>query len=352
MTSRTFALALVLSLAAACGRKPAVETAPGKVQAPVTFPHATHVDADVACSACHDLSKATRLDPGVRHVKLPAQITKTPPCADCHDTEPKQKKVPPRPGRAFRLTFNHAAHLARTKDCKQCHTKLPEPDSNELPSPPMAACTGCHHHQEEFAQARCMPCHVDLKGFTPETAFRHEGNWLASHGSFARTSEGTCAACHDQTYCADCHSPATVAGRLENIFPERVERAFIHRGDYVARHMVDAGANPGSCRSCHGTPFCDACHKANGFSAGGPGTRIRPLSHATGWANTLDGGTHKREARRDIAACASCHDQRGPQNTCLACHRASTGRNPHPKQFLDKHSLGDVARNSMCKECH
>lgn len=352
MKPRLSVLAVALA-AAACGYRPAVDRAASKQEA-VTFPHSTHVDADVACDACHDMSKATKLDPAVRHVRIPAQVTKEKACADCHDTEPKQKRVPPRSDRAYRITFDHAGHLARVKDCKQCHAKLPETGDKELaPPPPMATCTACHVHQQEFAQARCTPCHVDLKGYRPETAFRHEGNWLATHGALARSSAESCAACHDQTYCANCHAPATTAARLEGIFPERVGQAFIHRGDYMSRHMVDAAAHPESCNSCHGRPFCDACHSANGFSASSAGAKIRPLSHAAGWVNNTpgDGGAHKRAARRDVSSCAACHDQRGPLNTCTVCH-ASGGRNPHPKAFLDEHKLSDVSKNSMCKDCH
>jgi hypothetical protein len=354
MKTRLSALVLAVAVAA-CGYKPVVEKAPTK-QEPVLFPHSTHVDADVACDACHDLSKAAKLDPAVRHVRMPSQVTKTKPCADCHDTEPKLTKAPVRTDRAFRVTFDHTTHLKRVKDCKQCHAKLPETGDKEMPPPPpMATCTACHYHQQEFAAARCMPCHVDLKGYKPETAFKHEGNWLATHGSLARSSAESCAACHDQTYCVACHSPATTPADLSKIFPERVEAAYIHRGDYVSRHMVDANANPASCRSCHGTPFCDACHKVNGFSSASPGPKIRPLSHDNNWVNNVDGGNHKRDARRDISNCASCHDQRGPQNTCVTCHSAGPGtanRNPHPKSFLDAHKLSDVSKNSMCRDCH
>jgi hypothetical protein len=345
--------ALVLLLAAAaCGYKPVKEAAPA--QPAYAFPHSPHVDADVPCSACHDMAQAAKLDPAVRHVKIPANVSKTTPCSDCHDKDPTFK-VPAR-ARAYRVTFSHADHLAKVKDCKACHVKLPESGDTAPATPPMASCTACHHHQQEFAQARCMPCHVDLKGYKPETAFRHDGNWLAMHGSLARPSAESCAACHDQTYCTKCHSPATVPGRVEIIFPERVEAAYIHRGDYVSRHMVDATAHPESCRSCHGSPFCDSCHAANGFSPSASGTPIKPLTHSAGWVNLVDGGRHKQEARRDISSCAGCHDQTGPTNTCLGCHKATTqggaGRNPHPKAFLDQHTLGDVAKNGMCKQCH
>jgi hypothetical protein len=344
----------LLALAAACGYKPVKEANPAKEPA-YAFPHSTHVDAEVPCAACHDPSKATRLDPKVRHVRIPADVTKQKLCGDCHDAEPKP--IPSRE-RAYRVNFSHADHLKRVQDCRKCHVKLPESGDTAPATPPMAACTSCHHHQQEFAQARCTPCHVDLKGYKPETAFRHEGKWLATHGALARPSAESCAACHDQTYCGGCHSPATAPTRLETIFPERVDRAFVHRGDYVSRHTVDAGANPASCRKCHGSPFCDACHAANGFSASVAGPSIRPTSHSSGWTNLApgDGGRHAREARRDISSCAGCHDQTGPANTCLGCHKATSqggaGRNPHPKKFLDRFGTGDIAKNDMCKQCH
>lgn len=351
MKTRLPVLLLALA-AAACGYKPVTTEAPG-MQPAYAFPHSTHVDADVACAACHDMSKATKLDPATRHVKLPANVTKTQPCGDCHDKEPK--KIPARQ-RAYRVRIDHADHLERVKDCKTCHVKLTETGDTAPATPPMAACTSCHHHQREFAEARCTPCHVDLKGYEPESAFRHEGNWIGAHGSLARPSAESCTACHDQTYCASCHSSATTPARLETLFPERVDRAFIHRGDYVSRHMVDAGANPASCRSCHGTRFCDACHSANGFSPSAAGAKVRPASHGSGWVNLVDGGAHRREARRDVSSCAACHDQRGPANTCVGCHAATgapgTNRNPHPPSFRSRFKASDIAKNAMCKDCH
>jgi len=341
-------------LAAACGLKPAGEKY--GAEPAYTFPHSPHIDADVACTTCHPVAQSKQLPAGARDVRIPANVTKTDPCKDCHDKELTYK--PPARHEPFRVRFDHSAHLPRVKDdCKKCHAKPPEQGDKVAPAPPMGACTSCHVHQQAFNEARCMPCHVDLKGYKPETAFKHEGSWLQTHGSLARPSAESCAACHDQTYCLACHSPATAPARVEIIFPERVDAAYIHRGDYVSRHMVDAAAYPASCRSCHGSPFCDSCHAANGFSPSATGAKIRPLSHSVGWVNNVDGGRHRQEARRDISSCAGCHDQTGPTNTCVGCHKATTkggvaGRNPHPKAFLDKHDLGDVAKNGMCKQCH
>ncbi len=345
-------LPIVLGLAlvgAGCGRKLAPERAPERQPAYV-FPHSTHVDADVACLNCHaEIPKATKLESGVRHVAIPESPSKQKACSDCHDTDPKitvpVRTAPPR------FTFSHADHLPRVGgDCKRCHRQLTEVKDVASKRPPMEACTSCHQHQLEFAQARCTPCHLELRGYRPETAFKHQGDWLRSHGALARPSAETCAQCHDQTYCAECHAAATAPGRPSMIFPERVERTYIHRGDYVSRHMIDAGANPASCRRCHGSPFCQACHELQGLSKFSATTRD---PHPIGWANDrASGHFHGDAARRDISACAGCHDQ-GAAATCKGCHQVGgIGGNPHPARFLSKRRGEDRSKNSMCLACH
>jgi hypothetical protein len=117
------------------------------------FPHSPHVDGDVACLNCHAaIVEADQLSGSVRHVKLPEHPSQNKACSDCHDKDP-ELVVPVRTA-PFRLRFDHKAHLARVKDCKICHQKLPEPGDAELVSPPMAACTSCHNHQADFSAAR------------------------------------------------------------------------------------------------------------------------------------------------------------------------------------------------------
>jgi hypothetical protein len=346
-------LLVVLALGvAACGRKVTREQ-PAAADPAYTFPHATHVDADVACTNCHPMDKAAKLEDGVRHAQIPANPSKVEACQDCHDTDPELK--PPARARPFRLSFSHAEHLPRVNgDCKRCHPTQTEAGDTQAKVPPMETCTACHNHQQDFVQAKCKPCHLDLRGYKPETAFKHEGDWLRSHGSLARPSGESCAACHDQTYCGECHSPQTAAARPSIIFPERVERAFIHRGDYVSRHMIEAGANPASCRRCHGSPFCQACHEQQGLSRFEPDFRD---PHPAGWAIATGGQRppHARAARRDISSCAGCHDQ-GAAANCVACHRvggiASGNPNgPHPSSFVKKHR-DDDKNDGVCAACH
>lgn len=340
--NRSLALLGGALLFAACSFK-AGAPASGQQEPAYVFPHAPHVEGDVACLACHaGVEKATALTADVRHVALPAHPSKEQACQGCHDTDPAFRA--PARSSAFRVRFDHAAHAGRVKGCTACHQKLPEPGAQAPASPPMAACTACHHHQEEYAQARCTPCHVDLKGLSPETAFKHEGDWLRLHGDLARSAAETCAQCHDQPYCASCHATQTAPALPATIFPEEVTRSFIHRGDYVSRHAIDAGANPASCRRCHGSASCEACHAEQGVSAQSANARD---PHPSGWL-----GSHGRAARRDVSRCAACHDN-GTSSICVSCHQVGgPGGNPHPKSFTSKHGLSDVDHNSMCKACH
>ncbi|HZY05794.1 MAG TPA: hypothetical protein VFF02_20075, partial [Anaeromyxobacteraceae bacterium] len=128
-------------------------------------------------------------------------------------------------------------------------------------------------------------------------------------------------------------------------FPERVEADFIHRGDWVSRHQIEASADPASCRRCHGSGYCRSCHELNSVAPGVPGARD---PHTTpGWAN---GAVHGPEARRNIVSCAGCHDQ-GAASTCMLCHKPPGGANPHPPGFLKRFNQGDQTK-PVCRICH
>ena len=351
--NRLLSLLAVLALATAgCGLKKS-PTAQGKAEATtaygtvekVEFPHQPHVEGDVACNLCHvGIDKATRLDPKVRHIQLPK---KNPDCLGCHDPVP-DLKVPARADRKYGVNFDHAAHLPRVKgDCRKCHQQLPESGMSELPLPAMATCTSCHNHQADFAIARCTPCHTDMSLYgKPLAAFRHQGEWLRNHGDFTRPSAEACAACHDQTFCADCHSATTVPARQAILFPEAVDKEFIHRADYISRHTIEVSAQPESCRRCHGSQFCIACHTLQGVTTQAVNVRD---PHPAGWAtNKASGNFHGDAARRNIVNCAGCHDQ-GADAVCVACHKTI---NPHPPSWTSRHSPADWPKNKTCQICH
>jgi hypothetical protein len=349
--NRHLGLVVAAALLAACSAR---ETKPeARRDPPFVMPHSPHVEGEVDCLECHaSIAKATVLENRVRHVQLPktGQV-----CSGCHEATPKLQ-VPART-RDFGLHFNHAAHLARLKGeknaCLRCHTSVPEQKADEYEAPSMSACTSCHNHQQDFAAAKCLKCHEDLKRYEkPVESFKHQGEFLKLHGALARGGAESCAACHEQTFCADCHSPTTVPGKPSFVYPEDVKRDTIHRGDYQSRHMVDVEANPASCRKCHGSNFCLTCHEQQNLMQP-PGSLTPPRNpHPVGWAtDKTSGNFHGDAARRNIVTCAGCHDQ-GGASLCVTCHQVGgfAGVSPHPKSW--KKSQGDISKNSMCAACH
>lgn len=352
MNRHRLLIVVVAALAAACTKQSTKGEAPAeaKGEALFVFPHAPHLENDVDCKLCHaSILTATKLEAKVRHVAL---STKPDDCSGCHETVPTLE-LPVRTA-DLGLRFDHAAHLKRVKDgdCKTCHKQLPDAKAASYQLAPMETCTGCHNHQRDVAEARCSTCHTDLARYEkPVTTFKHQGDFLKIHGQLARPTAETCAQCHEQTFCADCHSATTVAARPSVLFPEAVQRDFIHRGDFVSRHMVEAGANPASCRKCHGSQFCDSCHTIQNVSPmAGPNARV---PHTAGWMQKSSGNFHGDAARRNIVACAGCHDQ-GRASICVTCHAvgapAAGNVNPHPSSFKLKAS--DRSKNSMCLACH
>ncbi len=349
--NRHLLVAACAAFLAACAAK---DTKPvPKADPPYVFPHSPHVDGDVDCKACHgSIVNSSRLEARVRHVGLPRKNSDT--CNGCHDDKDFQDKIklaiPPRT-RAFDVRFDHKAHLARPGVvCTTCHKAPPEAGQAVAARVSMSACTSCHNHQADFTAARCTPCHVDLKRYEkPVAAFRHAGDFLRTHGSLARPTAETCAQCHDQTFCADCHSATTAAARPSILYPEAVQRDFIHRGDYQSRHMIDAGANPASCRKCHGSAFCEACHTQRNLTQFSP---IQPQNpHPAGWGTDKAGGNfHGTAARKNIVACAGCHDSAGSA-ICVRCHMVGgIGGNPHPASW--NRDADEIPKNAMCRACH
>ena len=329
---------------------------PGKVEVAATIkvPHAVHERAKVACIACHeDIYDAKTLDSPV----LPAEAK----CLECHREQKEkgncgmchvdEKHPTGYPKREPQLRMSHAGHIDRVKeDCRVCHTQLPNPLRTAETVPPMQNCLNCHEHKEAYNEGRCGDCHRDLKRYRlePITTFSHQGNFVAQHSRAARASADACAQCHDQSFCTDCHAK-TVSTRIEIKFPEQVESRFIHRDDFVGRHMIEAQADEASCRRCHGVSFCDDCHRANNLTPFGTNPRD---PHPMGWSFPGSANFHGPAARRDIASCAACHDQ-GARSICIDCHRVGgIGGNPHPPGFTARHPESEIAHNSMCANCH
>lgn len=328
----------------------------------IIIPHAKHAAAKVDCLTCHETVYDSKKlgDPVMPNEKTCMQChkDKQQQCSMCHTdikarTELKQLVSHAKPGslpvEPQPIIMNHSAHIERVKeDCKVCHTTLPNPLRDAANVPTMDSCLTCH--QKSYDQGTCRQCHTDLKEFPlkPITSYTHSGNFVKEHKRAARSDSAPCADCHDQSFCADCHA-STVATRIDILLPERVERDFVHRNDFLSHHATEARLDAGSCAKCHGQSFCSSCHTAQGLTP----VASNPRSpHPAGYALPGSGQSHAADARHDINACASCHDQ-GAKSICVDCHRSGgVGGNPHPSGWSRRHPQSEIGTNHMCLACH
>lgn len=323
----------------------------------VRFPHELHLAGlncgtkeqpeCLSCASCHDPKRESA------GFALPELST----CTKCHQQSETAKLAtlrppPPAPvALAQAIRFSHEQHLGMNEvkgQCVPCHS-LGTALQRASPSfPAMSTCLSCHYHQKEFDAPRCVNCHAqaDLPKLKPETFLRHDIGFARHHGAQARMHEKTCAECHAQQQCDDCHnadSPLSFAVRN----PERASLDSIHPPGFATHHSVDARAEPARCLTCHSVPSCDACHVRNGVSGNAFEGRN---PHPPQWVSASPAGanSHGRAARRDIVACAACHDQ-GPATNCIRCHQVGGfGGNPHPRGWQSARSAND----SMCRYCH
>lgn len=319
-------------------------------------PHGRHIKAEVECVACHetiyDAVDLTSMD-----------LPKEKKCYECHKEEKANKdckfchQVPDDPRtftpRERHLTFDHKKHLENEDigdDCRRCHKDLPEPGQLDGLTPKMAVCTGCHEHEEHYDNGECDRCHPDLTQYAlkPISRFEHKGDYLHTHKNIARSRPDTCGTCHDQQFCADCHA-RTVATRIEFKMPDRYDRQMIHRGDWIGRHMIEEKRDPMMCERCHASSFCSDCHTRAGVT---PVSDQSLNPHGAGINDRSSREFHGAQARRDIVACAACHDQ-GAQSNCVQCHRVGgVGGTPHPASWTLRHPHEEISQNAMCLVCH
>lgn len=130
-------------------------------------------------------------------------------CVACHDGAPGQGGYHP-PG----FVMRHAADaFGQDQECATCHNSA-------------AFCRACHTQAGLGSDGRLGPGYHDA-----------EPLWLLRHGQAARQNLESCASCHEQNDCTQCHS---VLGSFQ-VSP--------HGPDFDARRAWER--NPRSCIACH-----------------------------------------------------------------------------------------------------
>jgi len=114
------------------------------------------------------------------------------------------------------------------------------------------------HPEKVTGMPVCTECHTDSYG-----KFSHQDGFYGRHRILASQSRVVCSTCHQESFCADCHT------RRDELLPsdkyrESPERNLPHRGEYLFQHRIDGKINPVSCARCHGrmnNERCATCHR-------------------------------------------------------------------------------------------
>jgi hypothetical protein len=317
----------------------------------VRFHHGPHLASGLSCTSCHPSRARSSQD---RHdIAMPPERQ----CRACHVRAEQQQcaychTAPATPGTYDRtnreLFFSHATHVARVEgNCVACH-QSDETHASARFEPAIQDMASCANrcHANEMRAMNCALCHASLERYDVEsiTLVHHGPGFARHHGVEARAMGATCVQCHEPTFCARCHAAAPGIA-IVDLDPIDVTRDFVHRGDFMSRHGDEARFTTATCTRCHGVDFCDGCHRASGVGGGvGPGS-----THPPGWLDPASPNGHAREARRNILACASCHESDAAQ-ICTPCHRVGgIAPSPHPPGFR---AGIDAMQHAVCLVCH
>ncbi len=225
--------------------------------ADLIFSHQTHLDEDVECATCHN--------PPLGHFGKPAALMST--CLSCHEgqTAPnecenchrKLEEIAPNLDEPI-VHLNPDASTRQSCDnchdvevwCERCHgVEMPHPDTWKSAHGAVAlagaqVCEKCHQSKDP---AYCVECHG--------VAMPHPAYWYSGHGDIASDNRDTCNQCHPEApqYCNDCHHAGF--SPTEDWLPEQHGQIVDERGE-------------STCLVCHEEAFCAECHTAGRFVKG------------------------------------------------------------------------------------
>lgn len=281
------------------------------------FDHAAAVAADPGrCATCHTADRCTacHVDAGL------AEIAGIPAAPEGME-QPVWSARYPVPATHERRSWNalHAVRVDEIANCSTCHTR--------------DDCRSCHLEPEpEPIRALPLAATVSAPGVVldVEAPSSHASPFfMNAHANLAAAAPNTCATCHTERYCVDCHDGASGGG----YHPER----------FVSRHAAEAYGAASECASCHSTAvFCRECHESSGFESRG---RLGSGFHD---AEPIWLLRHGGAARQNLENCASCHQQ----TDCVQCHGVlgAFRISPHTSDFDAEAAWARSPRT--CIACH
>lgn len=204
-----------------------------------------------------------------------------------------------------------------------------------------------HAEYAKMAISECNDCHKS-EGVAPN----HDADFVRGHRVLASRAGNNCSQCHPQAWCLDCHQGGGTGDDLSQSNAGRDYKPKSHRSGWLQIHPIKAQDNQQQCYRCHDQKYCTACHSKL------PQTGLKSMgfvSHRTlgaGSATPQWGSEHGREARRNLQACQTCHED---GSVCKNCHSTKSatggGVNPHPRGFKAG-NYKDRSNSKVCLQCH
>jgi len=292
----------------------------GKLAGPVVV-DGKNATVSPACATCH--AREYCITCHVNAPEVPSIQALQPDPRSLAMATPELKAPASHAATTFLTT--HGRKLSKqqaAQTCGSCHTAT--------------SCLACHMVPPQPVRALAVAGPGRGVGVTGVRArpVTHGGDFTDGHAQLASSSPQTCAGCHVQEQCLQCHRPN--AGT----------QGTYHPADFTTRHPVEAYGRTASCSDCHNPgQFCQTCHAQNGIASGGRFVGGQAIYHD---GNPTFAAGHGPAARQGLESCVSCHSEKD----CMVCHSASGGRrfNPHGPNFPAEKLRR--ANPQMCTACH
>lgn len=154
------------------------------------------------------------------------------------------------------------------------HTPFFAEDHRVLGAAAGSECSVCHNRDQ-----RCQGCHIGSQSFdspSREQGNYHPADFMQQHSAAAWNREVECASCHNtEVYCRSCHMELGRASGGRTITGYHNENP-----DFVFGHGKAARQSLESCASCHAQSDCLQCHSATegrNINPHGPGFDAKKL---------------------------------------------------------------------------
>jgi hypothetical protein len=264
--------------------------------ATIKFDHAAH--AKSSCETCHADVRAVDL---ATTRQLPTMAS----CFTCHTDGSQARNCTrchlARLGGLMETKFPHGDLVPTRSNLGDEHGPGFATDHAQQARRVDATCTACHDRSE------CVECH---QGVVKPADF-HQANYLLVHAGEARRNKPDCSACHRaQTFCIACHERSGLGTRGDTQFNSRDPQQQFHPPGWASQgigpnlHARVARRSITSCASCHREDDCLECHSAE------PG-RLSVSPHPRNWRGSARCEALDRNNRRMCLRCHITQDELG-----------------------------------------